>query len=432
MKLLHETADQALRALAERGATRAAVTASRATTQEFNVEGGEFTLMRTLFDDALSMTGFVGGKKGAVGINRLDSESIALAADDCLAACASAEDDPDWELAAEGEGSFTDGAPEADLEKFFDRVKELFDDIAAQHPSIVIVGLVAQHTAQKSVYRNSLGVSYARTAGVYQVSLTLCARDGETTSSMFGTQAMTDSLDQPFICLGTIRRDLEELEKQVHPKPFEGKFTGPVVLTPGCFAEFLASLLDNFVSDNAILGGASAWKDALGTQVADPRITVTVAAEHPSVVLPQRWTGEGFAPENYDVIHEGTLSSFQLSQHVANRMGLTRAGNSTAGNFVIGGGEQSVDELIAGIDRGLYVARFSGGAPSSNGDFSGIAKNSFLIENGRLGPAVSEVMISGNLADLLRNLIGLSAERAADGTGLVPWAAFDGVTVSGR
>ncbi len=432
MKLLHETAEKALKALKDGGATRAYCTASRAVTQEFNAEGGEFALMRTLFDDALSMTGFDGGKKGSVGINRLDDASIEQAAKDCMAASSSAEDDPDWEIASTGEGSFTDGVPEADLEKFFDRVKELYDDIAEQHASVVLVGLVAAHTGKKTVYRNSEGVCYERTSGAYQIGLTLCARDGEATSSMFGSGVLTDSLDAPFITLGTIKRDLEAIEKQIHPTPFSGKFTGPVVLTPDCFATLLYSLLGNFAGDEAILGGTSAWKDSLGKQVADPRLSVMVASEHPSVVLPQRWTSEGFAPENYYVIREGVLERFQLSQHVANRTGLQRAGNDTDTNFVIDAGEKSLDELIAGIEKGLYVARFSGGAPATNGDFSGVAKNSFLIENGKLGPAVSEVMISGNLADLLNNVIGLSAERVSDGAGLIPWAAFDGVTVSGR
>lgn len=432
MKLLHETAQKALNALKDGGATRAACTASRAVTQEFNAEGGEFTLMRTLFDDALSMTGFVGGKKGSVGINRLDDASIAQAAEDCLAACASAEDDPDWQIAAAGEGSFTDGAPEVDLEKFFDRVRELYDEIAAQHPSIVLIGLFAMHTSKKSVYRNSEGVCYERTGGAYQLTLTFCARDGEATSSMFGTGAMTDSLDEPFLSLGTIKRDLEAIEKQVHTTPFSGKFTGTVVLTPECFSTLLSSLFTNFAGDAAILGGTSAWKDSLGKQVADPRISVMVAAEHASVVLPQRWTAEGFAPENYDVIRDGVLKSFQISQHVANRMNQSRAGNDTDTNFVIDAGEKCLDELLAGIEKGLYVARFSGGAPAANGDFSGVAKNSFLIENGKLGPAVSEVMISGNLAELLNHVVGMSAERVSDGAGLVPWAAFDGVTVSGR
>ena len=87
--------------------------------------------------------------------------------------------------------------------------------------------------------------------------------------------------------------------------------------------------------------------------------------------------------------------------------------------------------MIASIDRGIIVGRFSGGAPSSNGDFSGVAKNSFLIENGRIGPALSETMISGNLADMLQNVGGISAELVCSGSYVLPWVVFRGVVISG-
>ena len=48
---------------------------------------------------------------------------------------------------------------------------------------------------------------------------------------------------------------------------------------------------------------------------------------------------------------------------------------------------------------------------------------------GRLAGAVTETMISGNFAALLQNLRGISRETACDGSTVLPWAAFDGVTV---
>ena len=95
-------------------------------------------------------------------------------------------------------------------------------------------------------------------------------------------------------------------------------------------------------------------------------------------------------------------------------------------------GEKSIDEIIAGIDRGILVGRFSGGDPGTSGDFSGVAKNSFMIENGKIAYPLSEVMISGNLAELLVNLRDVSAETVEDGYGSMPYMAFDGVTISGK
>ena len=75
--------------------------------------------------------------------------------------------------------------------------------------------------------------------------------------------------------------------------------------------------------------------------------------------------------------------------------------------------------------------RFSGGEPSPNGDFSGVAKNSFLIQDGKLGCAVNETMISGNLADMLKNIGGISAELVCSGSYALPWVVFRNVVISG-
>ena len=95
-------------------------------------------------------------------------------------------------------------------------------------------------------------------------------------------------------------------------------------------------------------------------------------------------------------------------------------------------GDRSVEEHIASNDKGIQVGRISGGPPRTNGDFSGVAKNSFLIENGKITHAVSETMISGNLADMLQNVVAISRDRVADGYSVLPYAAFDGLTVSGK
>ena len=140
---------------------------------------------------------------------------------------------------------------------------------------------------------------------------------------------------------------------------------------------------------------------------------------------------DGFLSEDFDVIRNGVLQSFLLSFYVSNKTGLPRAKNSS-GALIVGGGERTVEQIIGGIEHGIIVGRFSGGEPSANGDFSGVAKNSFLIEHGKVVGAVNETMIGGNLAKMLFSLHALSKEREADGASVLPWAAFDGITISGK
>ena len=70
------------------------------------------------------------------------------------------------------------------------------------------------------------------------------------------------------------------------------------------------------------------------------------------------------------------------------------------------------------------------GNPASNGDFSGVIKNSFEIENGAISGALSETMISGNVAQMLRDVIGVSRERLDSGALVLPSLLIGGLHFS--
>lgn len=425
-------ADKSLAALKNNGADKAQCSVRFTETHEFNVDGGKFSLFRTLFDNSLTLTAVKDDKKGSVGINRLDDESIAAAAVNCMAIADSGAADPAWAFAEKSEnGTFTEGSPEADLDLLFDRTEELMNDIKAQFPLILMEQMIVTHKKRHTVFKNSFGVEYEVLSGNYEIELMFSAHEGEKSSSFFGSGVYTDRLDTPFMELGTIREDLANVSKQLETKPLEGKFTGVAVLPPSSLGTFIGSALGNFTADGTLLDGTSPWKDSLGKVVADSAITISAAPLDERIVCGERFTGEGFLSENYDIIKDGVLESFMLSGYVANKTGLPRAKNSSYA-IVMKPGETPYADIIAGIERGILVGRFSGGEPGTSGDFSGVAKNSFLIENGKITCALSETMISGNLGELLKNVHAISSEVVCDGATVLPYAAFGGVTVSGK
>ena len=291
--------------------------------------------------------------------------------------------------------------------------------------------MIIDHGYVHKVYRNSNGAHLVKDSGLYGVELMFSAHEGEVASSFFSSGVETDNLDKPFISLGSIRRDLADVQKQLYTVSPKEKFTGTMVLTPACLADFMGSICDNFAGDGVLLEGTSIWKDKLGELVADERITVSFAPGTEGIVSGQSYTGEGYIAEDFDFIKNGRLESFLVSLYVANKTGAARAKNDGSG-MVIAEGDKSIEDIVAGIDRGIIVGRFSGGDPATNGDFSGVAKNSFLIENGKVTSALSETMISGNLATMLKRLRDISSERVYDGTSILPYMAFDGITVSGK
>ncbi len=433
MKELKVIAASALDALRNRGADMASVTASYVETREFNVDGGEFSLFRTMFDNSLVLTGYLGGKKGTAAVNHFDDEAIASAVDSCIAAAEATEADENWELGPDaGYKYFEDGAVEADMELFFFRCRELVDTVKAEFPKIMMEQMIVDPKSTHELYANSKGSCFERRRGAYSFMMMFSGHEDGKSSSFFGAGFVTDDLSKPFIEQASLRRDLGDVQKQIVTAPVKGKFEGTILVPPGCLGEVLYYALGTFADGSAVNAGTSIWKDKLGEKVADERLTVSLAPCNADIVGGERWTGDGYVCEDFDLIKDGKLKSFVMNKYYSNKTGFARSENYSIGNIVIPAGDEPLEDILSGIERGLLVGRISGGRPSSSGDFSMVAKNSFIIENGKIGEAVSEVMINGNLADILNNIRGISCEKEPDGGTSLPWIAFDGVTISGK
>ena len=418
--------------LIKHGVDKAWFRVTETETQEFNVGGGEFTLFRTLFDKGLSLTVYHQNKKGSITTNKLDDVSINAAVEGALASAESGVADEAYDIApGQGELCFHDKGYEPDIDRLFERTRELMADIEKRHPKILVDQLTVSHQKIHTLYLNTNGTECEVFKGNYSVSISFAGHEGEVTTSLMGTGVTMVELDKPFIELGSIETQLKDAEAQLVTAPLEGKFQGTIVLTPDSLGSFLYSILSNFTGDSAILEKTSLWLNKLNEKVADDRLTISVKPSDPCIVDRDHITADGFQEEDYDIIRDGVLKSFMLSLYVANKSGFERAKNLSF-SVIIEGGATPYEELLKGIKKGLIVGRFSGGRPGNNGDFSGVAKSSFLIEDGKITGAVSETMISGNLAEMLMNVVDISKETIADGTGVLPYIAFDGIVISGK
>ena len=365
MEKLMKLAGEILADAKAQGADYAHCYVNESEKKEFNVDGGRFSLMRTLFNRNVVITVLKEKRKGTVQINRFDSDAVKAAVADAIAAADSGKPDDAWQY-AEGpvDEEYTDGTPECDTDKLFERTKELLENIKERHPKILMEQMITEHNAINNVFMSTNGVTYRTKSGAYNFGLMYSAHEGEKSSSFYGSDVTLKDLDKPVIESAMIERDLGMVEKQLDPTAREGKFTGPVVLSPAALAEIvLYPILVNFASDTCLINGTSIWKDKLGEQVADPRFSLSFEPYNENIVITRRFTGEGYPTENFDLIREGRLNSFCLSQYGANKTGGKRSGND-GGNMVVAAGQKSLEEIIAGIDKGILVMRFSGGSPA--------------------------------------------------------------------
>ena len=400
--------------------------------QELNLENSGFKLLRTVFNNSGSVKVFLGEKMGSAGGNDLTEKGLQKLVQEAKAAAESASDDPCHDIAPDqGKDVFRQGGYEPDMERFIERIKEFLDTAAKEYPKVKIMGGAGSYDRWHWLSRNTNGTEFEGFGGKYSFNIEICASDGEKTTGLDYTGVSMQSLDVPFMEMGDLRRHLEDIQQSIYPESLEGKFEGTVIMTPGCAEDFIYMTISNYISDGVIIDGTSLWLDKVGEQVASEKLTISLKPSDERIVTGECGTANGFRSEDVTLIEKGVLKTHWLSLYGANKTGRPVVKN-TSFDLVVAPGDQTLEQMIASVDKGLILGGFSGGQPGTNGEFSGVAKNSFLIENGKVKCAVTETMVNGNLGEAFRKIRGISKETLCDGGSVVPYIAVDGIVISGK
>ena len=432
MSEFRKLADRFDEMLAAEKITKYSYSFSESEKQELNVENGSFKLMRTVFNNNGSLQMYMDSRKGSASGNDITEEGLAKLIGDAKAAWESSPEDPCHDIAPDqGKDVFTQGVQEPDLDRFVERILEFLDTVKTDYPKVRIMAAIGSFDRWHWLSRNTNGTEFEGFGGQYGFSIEICASDGEKTTGLDYCGISAKSLDRPLIETGEIRKKLEDIQNSIYPDTLEGKFEGTVILTPGCGAEFLYMLLQNYAGSHVVMDGTSLWLNKVGEQVADEKLTVSLKPYDERIINGERGTGDGFRSEDVTVIDRGVLKTHLLNLYAANKTGRPVVKN-TGMDLVVEPGDTPYEEMIASVDRGLILGGFSGGQPGTNGEFSGVAKNSFLIENGRIKNAVTETMVNGNLGEIVKHIRAISKELCIDGGMVMPYIAVDGIVISGK
>lgn len=431
MKDINEIAKKTIEYMREGETDKGQVFVTESEYRELNMERGEFTLFRTLFNQDINIWVYKNRKKGQYYSNQVNEDGIGNAIENALLSAQSGNEDEAYDIAPyQGEIKAKKGIYEPDMDSLFERAKELAWDIKKNYPNVMLNSMTAGHYNRHMAYENTNGTKCDEYIGYYSVNIEVSGHEGDKTTSALYTGFATERLDTPFIDMADIRQVLETAQAQLSAKPAEEKFKGTMIVTPACMCQFLWYIIQ-FISDDAILDKSSIWLDCLEKQVADKRFSLRLDNEDKEVVCGETLTVDGFKSEPFEIIRDGILKNFRIGYYVSKKTGYERWKNGQANCFVKPG-DKSIEEIIKNTKEGIILGGFSGGAPAVNGDFSGVAKNSFLVKDGAVQCPLTETMVSGNLAEMLMNLKDISSETLHTGGDVVPYMAFDGITISGK
>jgi PmbA protein len=425
-----EIIGRALAAMKAAGADMARATFGRSDKSELNVEAGRMSLLRTTTGRTLSLTPYVDTARGGAMTDRVDETGVAEAAREAVEAARSAPPDPANAIApASPFATFGYGDAEPDRDAMYDRLSEFVAFAAREFPKTRLEQCILDFERRVELFANSNGVLLEATCGLYNFLAVFTTKDGARTSSMNYAGASMRNLARGLAEWGGVAELMRQSAGQLDPGSVSGKFVGDVIVTPHCLGDFIGALDYVYWGDLPLVKGTSPWKDSLGQPVVSTLLTISSRPR--SAEAGYFWTPDGFEARDWAAIDAGVLKGFSLDLYSSNKTGHPWS-PSGGGCWSVAAGQSALADMIANVERGLLLCRFSGGAPSENGDFTGVAKNSYLIEDGKVARPVSETMVSGNVGDFLASVRAVSREEIDFGDGRHPWVLGGGVTISGK
>ena len=423
---LQGTAERALTLMLAQGFEQAQTSARVSQLTEINIELNQASLLRSTQTQRLALVGIVGGRKAATELSDLSDAALREGVAALHADAAGAPADEANAVSSGQRAQIVQGPQEADIDLLAAKVRELLEFRASQTPKMQITDSLASHTLVQTCTLTSGGSHLSSRIGAQMLVASGCARDGRRASSFNGAGGCTHDLAAaPAQAQFGIEAMLRESERQVHTQALPAHFTGDAVMTPYAVDD-LMQWLRGQLSDDRLIAGTSLYARTVGQRIANPLLNLTSRFDAPGVAA---ISADAFATPPVEILSAGVLRCLTPSFYASRKTGLPHVPVADGGWSLVAG-STPLAALLGDVRQGVLVGRLSMGSPGPGGDFSAVCKNSFLLQDGEIGSALSGTMMAGNMARMLEAVLAVSAERIDTGDWQLPWLRIGGLHFS--
>ncbi len=198
-------------------------------------------------------------------------------------------------------------------------------------------------------------------------------------------------------------------------------------------ARGLFSALITAISGGALYRRASFLLDKLGEQVFAPQVQIEEQPHLLKQLGSAPFDNDGMATRRKQLVRNGVLESYVLSAYSARKLGLPPTGNAGGvHNLMVQVSEQDLEALIRQMDTGFLITDMIGfGVNQITGDYSRGASG-FWIERGELQYPVEEVTVAANLADMFKQIVGISNDVDNRGNIKTGSVLIENMTIAGE
>ncbi len=405
--------------------------------QNVTVRRGEVETIEYNRDKGLSVTVYIGQKRGNASTSdfspRAISDAVAAAlsiaghtaADDCAGLA-----DPDL-LARE--------FPELDLYFPWDLPVEQAIELAQACEAAAFAvdkritnseGASVSLSESQFVYANSLGFMGGYPGSRHSISCAVIASEDDTMQRDYWYSVARDPADlEQAASVGrkTGTRSVARLgARKIATCEVPVLFEAPIA----------SSLVGHFVS---AVSGSSLYRkssfllDSIGKQVFAPDIQLRESPHLKKGLASEPFDNEGVATRERRVVENGVVQGYFLGSYSARKLGMSTTGNAGGNHNLIldNGAGLEFSELLRKMGKGVLVTELLGqGVNPVTGDYSRGAAG-YWVEDGEIRHAVEEITIAGNLKNMLLGISAVGNDVIVRGSKQSGSLLIDRMTVAG-
>jgi len=293
-----------------------------------------------------------------------------------------------------------------------------FSKIAREYsPKIVSANFIYEEAAGEKAIVSSDGAKILTNLGRVYVGVNAVAKQAQKLTSArermgkIGGFELFDEVNGDEIMEKAAERAVDLLKAKPAPS---GRFT--VIADPRLAGVFAHEAVGHACEADSVIAGESILAGKIGKVVGSKLVSIfddsTLAGGWGS----QKYDDEGVATKKRPLIERGVLRGYITNKEAAAKLNLNPNGGARAENFsyppivrmsntYIARGDHTFEELLEGINHGVYLKASRGGqVDTAKGTFQFNAEEARLIEGGELTTPLLDVSLSGLTLETLHNI----------------------------
>ena len=398
---------------------------------------GELETLEHNVDKGLSVTVYVGGRKGNASSGDFSPDAVNAAVDKALTIAKYTSPDPFAGLA--DASLMAKDIPDLDLYHPWAidanaaiAIAKRCEDAGFAVDERIDNSEGASVSASESefVYANSHGFCSGYKGSAHYIGCAMVATDGDNMErdDWYTSHRVPNALEAAEV-VG--RKAGERAVARLNPRKLATQ-SAPVLLTPQIAGGFIGHAI------SALFGGSLYRKTSfllgsIGKPVFAPLVDIVddpfIAQAYASSPFDQ----EGVTCQRRSIIEKGVVRGYFLSAYSARKLGMQSTGNAGGNHNLLVTPTMRGDTaaLARQMGRGLVVTELMGqGVNPVTGDYSRGAAG-FWVEGGEIAYPVSEITIAGNLLDLYQRIVAIGDDIDRRGSKLVGSLLIESMQIAG-